>query len=54
VALDPVPLDPSDDELFYIAVNPDEQVSEIRKAISRRLGDVSMSLFKVSAYERRR
>jgi hypothetical protein len=52
VALDPVPLDPSEDELFYIEVNPDEQVSEIRKAISRRLGDVSMSLFKVSVSER--
>lgn len=53
VALDPVPLDECDDELFYIEVNPDEQVSEIRKAISRRLGDVSMSLFKVSVSERR-
>lgn len=36
------------DELFYIEVDPEEGVEAIRRVISRRIGGVALSMFKVS------
>lgn len=35
--------------LFYINVDPKDDVSAIRRAISNKLGDVSMGIFKVNS-----
>lgn len=48
VAVDPVPAGTSPaGGLFYIYVDPKDDVSAIRRAVSEKLGDVSLGMFKV-------
>ncbi|CAD6570056.1 MAG: hypothetical protein TREMPRED_005574 [Tremellales sp. Tagirdzhanova-0007] len=48
VALDPAPVGAaSAGGLFYVSVNPGDDVSAIRRAVIEKLGNVSMGLFKV-------
>lgn len=53
VVVDPIPVGAaSAGGLFYISVDPEDDVSGIRRAISEKLGDMAMSIFKVCPCDR--